>query len=149
MDYFLTEEQQMMVDLSRKIAQEKMKPVREHYDETGDFPWPIVHELAKADLCGVYIPQEYGGFGSGVFGLVLVVEELCKVDGGVALALAATALGTFPILLGASDEQKKKYLPDIASGKKLAAFGLTEPEAGSDATAMRTTAEKKTGIIIY
>ena len=142
MDYFLTEEQQMMVDLAKKIAQEKMKPVREHYDETGDFPWEIVHELAKADLCGVYIPQEYGGFGSGVFGLVLVVEELCKVDGGISLALAATALGTFPILLGANDEQKKKYLPDIASGKKLAAFGLTEPEAGSDATAMRTTAKK-------
>jgi len=140
MDYFLTEEQQMMVDLARKIAQEKMKPVREHYDETGDFPWPIVKELAQADLCGVYIGSEYGGFSGGILDLVVVVEELCKVDGGVALALAATALGTFPILLGANDAQKKKYLPDIASGKKLAAFGLTEPEAGSDATAMRTTA---------
>jgi alkylation response protein AidB-like acyl-CoA dehydrogenase len=141
-DYFLSDEQQMMVDLSRRIAQEKMKPVREHYDESGEFPWPIIKELAQADLCGVYIPQEYGGFGCGVFGLVLVVEELCKVDGGIALALAATALGAFPILIGASEEQKKKYLPDIASGKKLAAFGLTEPEAGSDATGMRTTAKK-------
>ena len=142
MDYFLNDEQKMMRVLARKIAQEKIKPVREHYDETEEFPWPIVHEIAKADLCGVYIPQEYGGFGAGVFGLVLVIEELCKVDGGISLALAATALGTFPILLGASEEQKKKYLPDIASGKKLAAFGLTEPEAGSDATAMRTTAKK-------
>ena len=142
MDYFLTEEQKMMVDLSRKIAQEKIKPVREHYDETGEFPWPIVKEFAQADLCGVYIPQEYGGFGGGVFSLVLVVEELCKVDGAIALAVAATALGTFPILLSANDAQKKKYLPDIASGKKLAAFGLTEAEAGSDATAMRTTAKK-------
>ncbi len=143
MDYFLTEEQQMIVDLARKIAQEKIKPVREHYDETEEFPWPIVQELAKADLCGIYIPPEYGGFSSGVFNLVLVVEELCKVDGGIALALAASALGTFPILIGGNEEQKKKYLPDIASGKKLAAFGLTEPEAGSDATAMRTTAKKE------
>lgn len=143
MEYFLTEEQTMMVDLTRKIAQEKIKPVREHYDETEEFPWPIVKELAAADLCGVYIPQEYGGFGGGVFSLVLVTEELCKVDGGITLALAATALGTFPILLCANEEQKKKYLPDIASGKKLAAFGLTEPEAGSDATAMRTTARKE------
>ena len=143
MEYFLTEEQQMIVDLARKIAQEKIKPVREHYDETEEFPWPIVEELAKADLCGVYIPQEYGGFGGGVMNLVLVVEELCKVDGGISLALAATALGTFPILLGGNEEQKKKYLPDIASGKKLAAFGLTEPEAGSDATSMRTTAKKE------
>lgn len=140
MEYFLTEEQQMMVDLARKIAQEKMKPMREHYDETGEFAWPIVKELAQADLCGVYIPTEFGGFGGGIMALVLVVEELCKVDGGVALSLAATALGTFPILIAGNDAQKKKYLPDIASGKKLAAFGLTEPEAGSDATGMRTTA---------
>jgi alkylation response protein AidB-like acyl-CoA dehydrogenase len=143
MEYFLTDEQKMMVELARKIAQEKIKPVREHYDETEEFPWPIVKELAQADLCGVYIPQEYGGFGCGVMGLVLVVEELCKVDGGIALALAATALGTFPILIGANEQQKKKYLPDIAAGKKLAAFGLTEPEAGSDATGMRTTAVKQ------
>lgn len=142
MEYFLTEEQKMMVDLARKVAQEKIKPVREHYDETEEFPWPIVKELAQADLCGVYIPQEYGGFGGGTMDLVLVIEELCKVDGGISLCLAATALGTFPILIGANEEQKKKYLPDIASGKKLAAFGLTEPEAGSDATAMRTTAKK-------
>lgn len=142
MDYFLSEEQKMIVDLARKVAQEKMKPVREHYEETGEFPWPVVKEFAQAGLCGVYIPQEYGGFGGGVFSLVLVVEELCKVDGAISLALAATALGTFPILLGANDAQKKKYLPDIASGKKLAAFGLTEPEAGSDATGMRTTAKK-------
>jgi len=143
MDYFLSEEEKMIADLARKVAVEKIKPVREHYDETEEFPWPIVKELAQADLCGVYIPQEYGGFGGKVFNLVLVVEELCKIDGGIALALAATALGTFPILIAGNEEQKKKYLPDIASGRKLAAFGLTEPEAGSDATAMRTTAKKE------
>lgn len=143
MEYFLSEEQQMMVDLAKKVAQEKMKPVREHYDETEEFPWPVIEELAKADLCGVYIPQEYGGFGGGVFELALVTEELCKVDGGISLALAATALGAFPIVLYGSPEQKQKYLPNIAAGKHLAAFGLTEPEAGSDATAMRTTAKKE------
>lgn len=143
MDYFLTDEQKMIVDLARKVAIEKIKPVREHYDETEEFPWPVIQEIAKADLCGVYIPAEYGGFGGGILDLTLVVEELCKVDGGISLALAATGLGTFPILLYGNEEQKKKYLPDIASGKKLAAFGLTEPEAGSDATGMRTTAKKE------
>jgi alkylation response protein AidB-like acyl-CoA dehydrogenase len=142
MEYFFTEEQKMMVELARKLAQEKIKPVREHYDETEEFPWPIVHELAKADLCGVYIPAEYGGFGGNTLDLAIVVEELCKVDGGISLSLAASALGTFPILIAGNEEQKRKYLPDIASGKKIAAFGLTEPEAGSDATAMRTTAVK-------
>lgn len=143
MDYFLTEEQQMIVELTRKLAQEKIKPVREHYDETEEFPWPIVEEFAKSDLCGVYIPREYGGLGGGIFEMVLVVEELSKVDGAIALAIAATSLGTFPILLFGNEEQKRKYLPDIAAGKKLAAFGLTEPSAGSDATALKTTARKE------
>ncbi|AKL97736.1 Acyl-CoA dehydrogenase [Endomicrobium proavitum] len=142
MDYFLSEEEKMMVETARTIAIEKMKPVREHYDETEEFPWDIVKEFAQADLCGVYIPEEYGGFGKGIMGLVLVVEELCKVDGGISLSLAATALGTLPILVAGNEAQKKKYLPDIASGKKLAAFGLTEAGAGSDATGMSTTAVK-------
>lgn len=142
MDYFLTEEQQMIVDLARQIAQEKIKPVREHYDEKEEFPWPLVEEFAKSDLCGVYIPSEYGGMGGGILDFVLLVEELSKVDGAISLCLAATALGTFPILLHGNEEQKRKYLPDIASGKKLAAFGLTEASAGSDATALKTTAIK-------
>ncbi|MDR3195418.1 MAG: acyl-CoA dehydrogenase family protein [Endomicrobium sp.] len=142
MDYMLSEEEKMMVETARTIAIEKMKPVRERYDEKEEFPWEIVKEFARADLCGVYIPEEYGGFGKGIMGLVLVVEELCKVDGAIALSLAATALGSLPILIAGNDEQKKKYLPDIASGKKLAAFGLTEANAGSDATGMNTTAAK-------
>ena len=145
MDYFLTEEQEMIRELARRIAEEKIKPVREHYDETEEFPWPILGELAKADLCGVYIPEEYGGTGGGVFDLCLAVEELCKVDGGIALILAATALATFPILLFGNDEQKKKYLPDIAAGKKVAAFALTEPGAGSDASAIQTGAKREGG----
>ena len=143
MEYFLSEEQKMICELARRIAEEKIKPVREHYDETEEFPWPIVEELAKVDLCGVYIPEEYGGTGGGVFELCLAVEELCKIDGGIALVLAATALATFPIMLFGNDEQKKKYLPDIAAGKKLAAFALTEPSAGSDASAIQTTAKKE------
>ncbi len=148
MEYFLSEEQKMICELARRIAEEKIKPVREHYDETEEFPWPIVEELAKVDLCGVYIPEEYGGTGGGVFELCLAVEELCKIDGGIALVLAATALATFPIMLFGNDEQKKKYLPDIAAGKKLAAFALTEPGAGSDASAIQTTAKKEGDIYI-
>ncbi|MEN3013783.1 MAG: acyl-CoA dehydrogenase family protein [Endomicrobiia bacterium] len=141
MDYFLTEEQKMIVDLTREIAEKVIKPVREHYDETEEFPWDVVRELAKADLMGVYIPEEYGGTGGKILDLVLVVEELSKVDGGIALALAATALGTLPILMFGNEYQKQKYLPDIAAGRKLAAFALTEPEAGSDAGAIKTTAK--------
>jgi alkylation response protein AidB-like acyl-CoA dehydrogenase len=142
MDYMLSEEEKMMIETARTIALEKIKPVRERYDEKEEFPWEIVKEFAQADLCGVYIPEEYGGFGKGIMGLVLVVEELCKVDGAIALSLAATALGALPILIAGNDDHKKKYLPDIASGKKLAAFGLTEANAGSDATGMTTTAAK-------
>ncbi|MEW6040686.1 MAG: acyl-CoA dehydrogenase family protein [Elusimicrobiota bacterium] len=143
MDYFLTDEQKMIVDLARKIAVEKIKPVREHYEEMEEFPWPVVQEIAKSDLCGLYIPQEYGGYGGGIFDLCLVVEELSKEDGAISLALAATALGTFPILLFGTEQQKKKYLPDIASGKNLAAFAITEPNAGSDAGAIQTVAKKE------
>jgi alkylation response protein AidB-like acyl-CoA dehydrogenase len=145
MNWFLTEEQQMIIDTAREIAQKKILPVREKYDHEGIFPWDVVKALAEVDLCGLYIPQEYGGFGGGVFELCLAVEELSKVCGGISLAMAATALGTFPILLFASDEQKKKYLPPIASGKKLAAFGLTEANAGSDAIGMMKTTAKLEG----
>jgi len=146
-NYFLSEEEQMIVETSRELAQKKVKPIREKYDEEGIFPWDIVKEMADLGLCGLYIPQEYGGMApensKGIMNLVLCVEEMSKVCGGISLANAATALGTFPILLGATEAQKKKYLPDIASGKKLAAFGLTEANAGSDAGSMRTTAVKK------
>lgn len=142
MKYFLTEEQTMIVETAREIAQKKIVPVREHYDRDGVFPWEVVKALAEVDLCGLYIPAEYDGFGGGVFELCLAVEELSKACGGISLAMAATALGTFPILLFGSEEQKKKYLPPIAKGRKLAAFGLTEANAGSDALGMKTTAVK-------
>ena len=141
MDYGLTDTQVMIRDLCRQIAQEKMKPVREKYDESGEFPWDIVKIFAESDLFAINIPEEYGGMGGGLMDTVVCVEELCKVDSGIALALFGTGLGTDPILLCGSDEQKKKYLPRIARGT-VAAFGLTEAGAGSDAGAIRTTAAK-------
>jgi alkylation response protein AidB-like acyl-CoA dehydrogenase len=101
-----------------------------------------VKVLAEAGLFGVYIPEAYGGAGKGVLELVLVVEELSRVDGGIALCLAGTALGTYPILLMGNDEQKKRFLPALAKGEKLAAFALTEADAGSAATDIKTTADR-------
>ncbi len=140
MDYGLTEQQVMIRDIARQIALDKLKPIREHYDEVNEFPHEILEVFAKADLCGLYIGEEYGGTGGGVMDLCIAVEELSKICSGIALSMAATALGTFPIILYGNEEQKKKYLPRIASGKSLAAFGLTEASAGSDAGALATTA---------
>ncbi|MBN2049866.1 MAG: acyl-CoA dehydrogenase family protein [Spirochaetales bacterium] len=142
MNYFLTEEQQMIKDLAAKIAAEKISPLTAKYDEEGIFPHEIVKALGEADLFRVFIPEEYEGLGGGVFEMALVVEELSRVCGGIALAYAASGLGTIPIILFGSDEQKKKYLPRLASGETLAAFALTEAGAGSDASAIRTTAKK-------
>ncbi len=143
MDYFLTEEQKMIRELAQRIAKEKIAPVAAELDENEEFPWEIMKELAKADLFGVFIPEEYGGFGGKVFDLCIVMEELSKVCSGIAVSYAATALGCLPILLFGTDEQKKKYLPSIARGEKLAAFGLTEANAGSDASGIETTAVRK------
>ena len=140
MNYFLTEEQQMIKDLAAKIAKEKVEPVALEYDEKGTFPWDIVEVLAKSDLFRVFIPEEYDGLGGGIMEMSLVVEELSKACGGIALAYAASGLGTIPIILFGSEEQKKRYLPRLAAGEILAAFALTEPDAGSDAAAVKTRA---------
>jgi butyryl-CoA dehydrogenase len=139
-DYFLTEEQQMIKDTAREIAEKKVVPVRAELDEKGEFPHEIMKVCAESDLFGLHIPEEYGGFGGGIFESVLAIEELSKACIGVSVSFAGSALGAYPILLLGSDEQKKKYLPDIASGKKLGAFGLTEANAGSDAGGIQTTA---------
>jgi len=143
MNYFLTENQEELRALARRIALEKVKPVAAKHDVDGTFPWDMVKEFSDAGLFGVYVPEEWGGFGGGVFELVLVTEELSRICGGIALAVAATALGTFPILLSGSDEQKKRYLPQLVTGKSLAGFGLTEPNAGSDAGSIQTRAERR------
>lgn len=140
MDYFLNEDQQMIRDLVREIAEEKVVPAREALDEKEEFPWDIMQVLAHSDLFGLFIPEEYGGLGKGSFELCLAVEELSRACLGVATTYAANALGTFPLLLYGTEEQKKKYLPDIAQGKRLVAFGLTEANAGSDAAGIQTTA---------
>jgi len=133
----------MIQELARKIAVEKILPVRAELDEKEEFPWELMKVCGEAGLFGVSIAEEYGGFGGGVLENCLAVEELSRVCLGVATSYAGSGLGAHPIMLYGSAEQKKKYLPDIAKGKRLAAFGLTEADAGSDASAIRTTAVRK------
>lgn len=140
MDYFLTEDQLEIQEIAKRIAVEKMKPVREKYDETGEFPWDIMKVMAQSDLFAVLVPEEFDGLSGKVSDLSIVMEELCTVCSGIALGFGATGLGISPILLSASNEQKQKFLPQVASGEKLAAFALTEANAGSDAGAVETTA---------
>ncbi len=140
MDYFFDETQQMIVDTAREITREKILPVRAELDEHNRFPREILHDIAKADLFGIFVPEEYGGLGGGCYEIVLAMEELARGCVGVATSYAASALGIFPVLLAGTEEQKEKYLPDIASGSRWAAFGLTEASAGSDASGIRTTA---------
>jgi alkylation response protein AidB-like acyl-CoA dehydrogenase len=140
MDYFLTETQQEIRDLAYRIAVEKVKPIRAEYDEKGIFPWDIVKQLAEADLFGSYIPEEYGGLGQGIFSVALISEQMSRICGGITLAYGGTALGTYPIILFGSEEQKRRYLPPIARGEKLAAFGLTESGAGSDVSGIKSMA---------
>lgn len=136
----MNEEQKMIKNLARKIAEEKLKPVRSKNDREGIFPWDIIKELARADMMRLYIPSQYEGLGKGVFELCLVIEELSRIDGGVAVSYAVNALGTFPIVIMGNEDQKRKYLPKAASGEWLSAFALTEANAGSDAANMQTTA---------
>ncbi len=142
MDYLLSEEQKMIQELARKIAQDKIRPVAAKYDISEEYPWDVMKVIAESDLFGLFIPEEFGGMGVNVLNLCLATEEFARACGGIAVCYAASALGTFPIVLFGSDEQKKKYLPDLAKGKKVAAFAITEPEAGSDASAIKTTAKK-------
>jgi butyryl-CoA dehydrogenase len=141
MDYFLNDEQIMIQDLARQTAEEKIMPVRAELDEKEEFPWEIVKILAQSDFFGLFIPEEHGGLGKGSLELAIAVEELSRACLGVSTTYAANALGTYPLLLYGSDEQKKKYLPDIATGKRLVAFALTEANAGSDAAGVQTTAK--------
>lgn len=142
MKYLLTEEQKMIVDICRQIVKDRIIPVRAEMDEKGIFPWEIIKEIAKSDLFRIFVPEEYEGMGTGIFEVCLATEELSRGDLSVATSYAASGLGLIPILVAGNEEQKKKYLPQLASGSKLAAFGLTEAEAGSDAGSIRTIASK-------
>ena len=144
MEYFLTEQQKTIKSLARRIAEEKILPVRAELDEKEEFPWEIMKELANSDMFRVFIPEKYEGLGGGCLDLCLVVEELSRVCSGVAISYAASALGCFAILEHGTEEQKQKYLPAIAAGK-LTALAITESTAGSDAGAIKTTAERVSG----
>ncbi|MBN1869207.1 MAG: acyl-CoA dehydrogenase family protein [Candidatus Omnitrophica bacterium] len=143
MDYLFTEEQQMIRDLCRQITDERIRPVAAELDRTGKFPRDVMKVMAQSDLFGIYIEEKYGGMGGGITEICIATEEFSRGCGGIAISYGASALGTYPIILFGNEEQKQKYLPLLARGEKLAAFGLTEPSAGSDASAMLTTAEKK------
>lgn len=143
MEYFLTEEQLEIKELAYKIAVEKMKPVREKLDEEGEFPHDIIKVMAQSDLFAVLVPEEYDGLSGKVVDLAIVMEELSTVCSGIALGFGGTGLGISPILLSANKQQKEKYLPLVAAGEKLAAFAITEANAGSDAGAVETTAQKE------
>ncbi len=142
MEYFLTEEQKTLKGLARKLAEQRILPVRAELDEKEEFPWDLIKEMASSDLLRVFIPEEYDGLGGGCLDLCLVIEELSRVCGGIAISYAANALGVLPVILYGSDAQKKKYLPEVASGARLAAFAVTEATAGSDAGAIRTSARR-------
>ncbi len=140
MDYGLTEQQQEIVRLTREIALKEIIPVRARLDRDEVFPRDILAILGNAGLMGVFVPEAYGGLGLGMMELCLVTEELSRACLGVSTSYGAIALGTLPVLLGGSDEMKARVLPKVATGEWLAAFCLTEAEAGSDAFAMRTRA---------
>ncbi|MEA2425154.1 MAG: short-chain 2-methylacyl-CoA dehydrogenase, partial [Thermoleophilaceae bacterium] len=146
MNFDLTDEQKNIQRLARDFAQQEVKPVAEELDRTKTFPYEIVKKLAELGLMGMPYPEEYGGAGADNLSYALAVEELGRIDSSVAITLAAhISLGTFPIYAFGSDEQKQKYLPDLCAGRKLWSFGLTEPEAGSDAGNVRTTAKLEDG----
>jgi butyryl-CoA dehydrogenase len=121
---------------ARKVADEAVRPVAAKYDQLQEYPYEVLDALKAANLTGVWIPKEYGGEGGGVLDLAIVVEELSRACGGVGVAYAVNSLGSFPIILGGTDEQKSEWLPHIAKGDRLIAFGLSEKEAGSDAGGM-------------
>jgi len=145
-NFDLSEEHELLRSTVRDFAERRVAPVAEELDREHRFPYDIVAELAELGLMGIPIPEEYEGGGGDTLSYAIAVEELTRVDSSVAITVAAhTSLGTMPILLYGSEEQKRKWLPDLAAGRRLAAFGLTEPEAGSDAGATRTTAELRDG----
>jgi butyryl-CoA dehydrogenase len=141
MDFQLTEEQQMMQRMVRDFAEKEIRPITQEIDDTGEFPWEVIRKMGSLGLMGLPIPEEYGGSGADFITYAVAVEEISRVSGSIGITLAAhTSLGLDLIYRFGTEDQKRKYLPPLAAGKRLAAFGLTEPEAGSDASAVKTTA---------
>jgi short-chain 2-methylacyl-CoA dehydrogenase len=145
-NFDLSPEHELVRRTVREFAEERVAPVAAELDREHRFPYELVAELAELGLMGMPVPEEYGGAGSDTLAYAIAVEELTRIDSSIAITVAAhTSLGMMPILLFGTEEQKQRWLPDLASGKRLAAFGLTEPGAGSDAAASRTTAELRDG----
>jgi alkylation response protein AidB-like acyl-CoA dehydrogenase len=141
---FFTDEHTMLVEMVRDFADNEITPVARELDATGEFPRNLVHQMAELGLMGIPIPESLGGAGMDTVAYAAAVMELARADASVAITMAAhTSLGTMPIVIAGSEEQKKKFVPPLASGEMIGAFGLTEPDAGSDAGATKTTAEKR------
>jgi short/branched chain acyl-CoA dehydrogenase len=146
MNFDLSPEHELIRDTVRGFARDRVAPVAEELDREHRFPYELVADMAELGLMGIPIPEDYGGGGGDTLSYAIAIEELTRVDSSVAITVAAhTSLGTMPIFLFGTEEQKREWLPDLASGKRLAAFGLTEPGAGSDAGATRTRAELRDG----
>jgi short-chain 2-methylacyl-CoA dehydrogenase len=146
LNFDLDQEHELIRSTVREFADERVAPVAEELDRESRFPYDLVAEMAELGLMGMTIPEEYGGGGADTLAYAIAVEELTRIDSSVAITVAAHhSLGTLPIYYFGNEEQKQQWLPDLASGRKLAAFGLTEPDAGSDAGATRTHAELRDG----
>jgi len=138
----LSKENLQYIERAHEVAETAMRPVAAKYDAEQTYPWEVQEAIKKAGLSGVWIPKDYGGDGGGVLNLCLVIEQFSRACGGMGVAYAVNALGSFPIILGGTEDQKTRWLPDIAAGEKLVAFGLSEKDAGSDAGSMTTRAER-------
>ena len=146
MDLDLAPEHELIRDAVRSFARERVAPVAEELDRESRFPVDLVREMAELGFLGIPIPEQHGGSGGDTVSYAIAVEELTRIDSSVAITVAAhTSLGTMPIFLFGTDDQRDRWLPELASGRRLAAFGLTEPDAGSDAGATRTTADLRDG----
>jgi short/branched chain acyl-CoA dehydrogenase len=146
MDFDVTDDQRLLRSTVREFAEQEIAPIAEELDRTKSFPYEIVRRLGELDLMGIPFPEEYGGAGADSLTYALAVEELARIDSSVAITLCAhTSLGTQPIYLFGSEEQKREWLPQLCAGDRLGAFGLTEPEAGSDAGNTQTRAVLEDG----
>ncbi len=145
LDHLLTEENRSYRARAREVAENAVRPVAAKYDRLQEYPWEVLEALKRADLTGIWIPKEYGGHGAGLLNLCIVVEELSRACGGVGVAYAVNALGSFPILIGGTKEQKRRWLPGVAKGETLIAFGLSEKDAGSDAGSLQCSAVRDGG----
>ena len=139
----ISEDEQALIEAIRELARERVAPRAAEIDHTGEFPWDMQQLLAQQDILAMPFPTEYGGIGASELAVVMAIEELSRCCATTGLLLAVAVLGTMPIMLAGTDEQKRKYIPKVASGEWLAAFGLTEAGSGSDAAAMRTFAVRK------